>query len=103
MSKSKLCQGEDHANDYGVNSDMCCSRGHATFLPVSCGGILADVMGLGKTLTVLTSILQSTPHAETFERFDPTIHNRDGRTNRTRATLIVVSSTREFAVHISGS
>ncbi|EQB58429.1 hypothetical protein CGLO_01330 [Colletotrichum gloeosporioides Cg-14] len=67
-------------------------RGHDTFLPVSCGGILADVMGLGKTLTVLTSVLQSTPHAEIFERFDSTIHNRDGRTNRTRATLIVVSS-----------
>ncbi|KAK1851073.1 DNA repair protein rad5 [Colletotrichum chrysophilum] len=58
-------------------------------------------MGLGKTLTVLTSILQSTPHAEAFERFGPKIDNQEGRTNRTRATLIVVSSAREFAVHIS--
>ncbi|KAF3808323.1 DNA repair protein RAD5B [Colletotrichum gloeosporioides] len=65
---------------------------HDACFPVCCGGIVADVMGLGKTLTVLTSILQSISHAEIFERFDPTIGIYEGSTVRTRATLVVVSS-----------
>ncbi|KAH9238258.1 hypothetical protein K456DRAFT_1828223 [Colletotrichum gloeosporioides 23] len=61
-------------------------------LPVRCGGIVADVMGLGKTLTVLASILQSTPDAEIFQKFDRPVSKYDTPTLRTKATLIVVSS-----------
>lgn len=61
-------------------------------LPVRCGGIIADVMGLGKTLTVLASILRSIPDAEVFQKFDRPISKNDKPSLRTKATLIVVSS-----------
>lgn len=61
-----------------------------------CGGIIADVMGLGKTLTVLASILRSIPDAEVFQKFDRPISKNDKPSLRTKATLIVVSSAREL-------
>ncbi|CAI0652968.1 unnamed protein product [Colletotrichum noveboracense] len=71
-------------------------------LPVRCGGIVADVMGLGKTLTVLASILQSTPDAEIFQKFDRPVSKYDTPTLRTKATLIVVSSARELNPYAQG-
>ncbi|KAI1740462.1 SNF2 family N-terminal domain-containing protein [Xylaria scruposa] len=61
-------------------------------LSMCLGGLIADVMGLGKTLTMLTAILQSMPVAEDFANFyeeheDELIHRI-----RTKATLVVVSS-----------
>ncbi|KAI1752665.1 SNF2 family N-terminal domain-containing protein [Xylaria castorea] len=55
-------------------------------------GLIADVMGLGKTLTMLTAILQSMPVAEDFANFYD--ESEDELTNkiRTKATLVVVSS-----------
>ncbi|KAK2751664.1 DNA repair protein rad5 [Colletotrichum kahawae] len=86
---------------YPRNFDYTCPNGllsqlkpqkQDTCLPMSCGGIIADVMGLGNTLTILTSILQSNSDAEIFQRFDHTIDSQKGETARTKATLVVVSS-----------
>lgn len=68
-----------------------------------CGGIVADVMGLGKTLTVLTSILQSASDAEIFQNFDEGISRRKESKLRTKATLVVVSSARMFVFPFIGS
>ncbi|OTB05739.1 hypothetical protein M426DRAFT_259935 [Hypoxylon sp. CI-4A] len=58
----------------------------------SMGGIIADKMGLGKTLTMLTAILNSEPVADLFSSFHTGPHSEFGRGIRTKATLIVVSS-----------
>ncbi|KAF5004201.1 hypothetical protein FDECE_9283 [Fusarium decemcellulare] len=60
--------------------------------PPCYGGIIADAMGLGKTLTILTAILHSLPSADKYGMFyhDELPHSI-GHT-RTRATLVVVTS-----------
>ncbi|KAF4980976.1 hypothetical protein FZEAL_3133 [Fusarium zealandicum] len=56
------------------------------------GGIIADVMGLGKTLTMLTSILHSLPSADRHGMFyQDDIHQMCNQIP-TRATLVVVTS-----------
>ncbi|KAF5500394.1 putative SWI/SNF-related matrix-associated actin-dependent regulator of chromatin subfamily A member 3-like 1 [Colletotrichum siamense] len=62
-------------------------------LMTSCGGIIADVMGLGKTLTVLASILYSASDAEAFQRSTLTTSDTQEFQLYTKATLVVVSST----------
>ncbi|OTB16744.1 hypothetical protein K445DRAFT_317035 [Daldinia sp. EC12] len=58
----------------------------------SFGGLIADIMGLGKTFTMLAAILHSVPAAELFSSFyDKTEGGYIGK-NRTKATLIVVPS-----------
>lgn len=54
------------------------------------GGIIADVMGLGKTLTSLASILHTLPLARSWASLGRV---GDGKI-RTRATLVLVPSSR---------
>ncbi|KAF4844799.1 putative SWI/SNF-related matrix-associated actin-dependent regulator of chromatin subfamily A member 3-like 1 [Colletotrichum siamense] len=56
------------------------------------GGIIADAMGLGKTLTVLTAILQSSHKAALFRDFGSISNIPQEPKIRTKATLVVVSS-----------
>ncbi|KAM0218256.1 hypothetical protein ACHAQI_001443 [Fusarium lateritium] len=55
----------------------------------SYGGIIADVMGLGKTLTMLTAILHSLPPTCNFDKGDEIDMSTK---TQTRATLVVVTS-----------
>ncbi|KAJ4013298.1 hypothetical protein NW752_007594 [Fusarium irregulare] len=62
------------------------------------GGILADVMGLGKTLTMITSVSATHLAAMNFQETN-TGCNIDHLTNlRTSATLVVVTSTQVMEV-----
>ncbi|KAI8951872.1 SNF2 family N-terminal domain-containing protein [Xylaria longipes] len=56
------------------------------------GGLIADVMGLGKTLTMLTAILQSMSVAEEFGNFYERSDDELMEKIRTKATLVIVSS-----------
>ncbi|KAI5861653.1 SNF2 family N-terminal domain-containing protein [Durotheca rogersii] len=59
--------------------------------PSTCfGGLVADAMGLGKTLTMLTAISHSMPEAEDFSNF----YDKGVGKVPTKATLVVVSSAR---------
>lgn len=60
--------------------------------PAAFGGIIADVMGLGKTLTMLTAIATSIPRATFFADFDELSRDHPVPSCRTRATLVIVSS-----------
>ncbi|KAI2462808.1 SNF2 family N-terminal domain-containing protein [Annulohypoxylon bovei var. microspora] len=57
------------------------------------GGLIADVMGLGKTLTILAAILHSMRTAELFSDFYNRPEDEYIQKVRTKATLVVVSST----------
>lgn len=59
------------------------------------GGIIADVMGLGKTLTTLTAILRSSEEALSFVFARPAALSLQGDVVRTKATLVVVPSARK--------
>lgn len=60
------------------------------------GGILADDMGLGKTFTSISLIACSLDRASHFAQDIPThIAREDGARPRSKATLVVVPSTRE--------
>lgn len=66
-------------------------------LQTALGGIIADVMGLGKTLTVLASILRSSDKAVEFASFcKPAITSLNGDLVRLKATLVVVPSARKL-------
>lgn len=60
------------------------------------GGLVADVMGLGKTLTTLVSILRSTEKAVEFSYFNYHTKSSGIETVPTKATLVVVPSARKF-------
>jgi len=63
---------------------------------ISFGGLIADVMGLGKTLTMLTAILHSAALAESFGNFYEMRENESVEAKvRTKATLVIVSSARK--------
>jgi SNF2 family DNA or RNA helicase len=55
------------------------------------GGILADVMGLGKTLTMISAIVCSRAQAAEYAKSQ---QGNEPLAQRTRATLIVVTSMR---------
>lgn len=61
------------------------------------GGILADGMGLGKTLTMITSIVATLDSAAFFAA---SIHSSDDPTNSpvipVKSTLVIVPSTCQF-------
>jgi SNF2 family DNA or RNA helicase len=67
-------------------------RSHSNFPSYSTGGILADVMGLGKTLTMIATIV-STLELSRQHFINP---DADDSGRRTGATLVVVTSMREF-------
>lgn len=62
---------------------------------IALGGIIADVMGLGKTLTTLVSILRSSEKALEFVFARPAICPLESDIIRTKATLVVVPSARK--------
>ncbi|KAI0414745.1 SNF2 family N-terminal domain-containing protein [Xylaria grammica] len=59
---------------------------------ISVGGLIADVMGLGKTLTTLAAILHSMPIAEGFSSFYQIPRGEITPKVHTKATLVIVSS-----------
>ena len=63
---------------------------------VSSGGILADVMGLGKTLTMLSAIVHSMDEAIHFEILPEGGTTEDHVPLKSRATLVVVPSARKY-------
>ncbi|KAG4284401.1 hypothetical protein FPRO06_08780 [Fusarium proliferatum] len=62
------------------------------------GGILADVMGLGKTLTILVSIQLARLAAENFQNVNTAVGMDQPTYPRTSATLVVVTSTQIMEV-----
>lgn len=65
------------------------------------GGILADDMGLGKTLTSISLIACSLERASHFAQETLSHTEREnGALARSRATLIVVPSTREHSIMV---
>ncbi|KAI0897379.1 SNF2 family N-terminal domain-containing protein, partial [Annulohypoxylon nitens] len=65
------------------------------------GGIIADVMGLGKTLTMLAAILHSLPRAEFLSNFYDKQPEEEVHKVRTKATLVVVSSAQLLEIWVS--
>lgn len=60
---------------------------------LQCGGIIADVMGLGKTLTMLSAIVCSKQEMTLVESLD----GMECESLRlTKATLVVLPSTRKY-------
>lgn len=59
------------------------------------GGLIADVMGIGKTLTMLTSILHTANKAQDFSYFGHTVPGAETESLLTKATLVVVPSVRK--------
>lgn len=59
------------------------------------GGLIADVMGIGKTLTMLTSILHTANKAQDFNYFGHTVPGVQTEILLTKATLVVVPSVRK--------
>lgn len=64
--------------------------------PFGLGGLVADAMGIGKTLTMLTSILHSANTARDFSYFGHTVPGGQSGSPLTKATLVVVPSVRKF-------
>ncbi|KAK3950193.1 SNF2 family N-terminal domain-containing protein [Pseudoneurospora amorphoporcata] len=93
------------------------TSGKSNFLPKETpqgnfGGLIADDMGMGKSLTILVSILYTLGDAETFADFSSRPQNvaSADRKTPTRATLVVVSSaqlidnwTSEIRIHMPGA
>ncbi|KAH6873890.1 SNF2 family N-terminal domain-containing protein [Thelonectria olida] len=98
-----ILQREDKAHRQMLTGELRSATG-----PGCRGGIIADVMGLGKTLTMLATVLHSLPSAEAFEKFYGLSAAQNSSKVRTRATLVVVSSAQlleswysEIETHIS--
>ncbi|CAG1977733.1 unnamed protein product [Fusarium graminearum] len=72
---------------------------HKAIPSLSLGGILADVMGLGKTLTILVSIYHSRCSAENFQNTNIDVDMDQPTYPRTSATLVVVTSTLSVTNH----
>ncbi|UZP36582.1 hypothetical protein NXS19_004398 [Fusarium pseudograminearum] len=66
---------------------------HKAIPSLSLGGMLADVMGLGKTLTILVSIYLARCSAESFQNINIDVDMDQPTYPRTSATLVVVTST----------
>ena len=62
------------------------------------GGIIADAMGLGKTLTILVSILRSKESGLEFTFARPALCSLGSDVLRTKATIVVVPSARKTEV-----
>jgi len=64
------------------------------------GGILGDEMGLGKSLSMLSSIFVSSRTAREFADNWAAVSHHENAKPTTRATLIVVPSAREYSESI---
>jgi SWI/SNF-related matrix-associated actin-dependent regulator of chromatin subfamily A3 len=63
------------------------------------GGIIADDMGLGKSLTILSVIAKSLPDASEFvSTWNADANEKSQVTLASRATLIIVPSTSNYAL-----
>jgi len=82
--------GDDDGNDSSYRHVITGSK-RTQPVPGPAGGILADDMGLGKSLTVLTSVLNTRASADKFARYDKQTAVPQ-RKSLSRATLIVVPS-----------
>ena len=62
------------------------------------GGILADGMGLGKTLTMIASIVASLPRVEEFA-MGKLLNDEGAKISLTpvKSTLVIVPSVRQYA------
>jgi len=60
------------------------------------GGIIADVMGLGKTLTMISAVIASLAQATEYVTAESrdSVHPASG--SRSRATLVIVTSMRNL-------
>ena len=67
------------------------------------GGIIADDMGLGKSLTVLSAIMSTLDFARSFGEANGSSYSRDHNSQgfRSKSTLIVVPSTCEFQLNLA--
>lgn len=72
------------------------SHMQADGMALGLGGLIADVMGIGKTLTMLTSILHSANKAQDFSYFGRPLSETEA--SLTKATLVVVPSVRKFPI-----
>lgn len=75
-----------HAINYGTSAN----HGSRTNL----GGLIADVMGMGKTLTILCSIMRTADDSHDFACFNPGNSTVNASINVTKATLVVLPSAR---------
>ncbi|KAI0907155.1 SNF2 family N-terminal domain-containing protein [Ustulina deusta] len=89
-----ILQREEEAFSQRLAARLCQAVGIQIESPVSMsfGGLIADVMGLGKTLTMLAAVLRSMPAAEDSSKFYEASGNEYSNKFRTKATLVVVSS-----------
>lgn len=62
------------------------------------GGILADVMGLGKTLSMISAVVSSLPQAAESARAGYQKCTLPVSRYRTRATLVIVTSMRKSSL-----
>ncbi|KAK3369585.1 SNF2 family N-terminal domain-containing protein, partial [Lasiosphaeria ovina] len=86
---------EDYASCRTVASDLHTLIGHNQFPTQNAlGGIVADVMGLGKTLTMLSAIVQAKYKAVEFELAEDS--NNADAPRLSKATLIIVTSRRKI-------
>ena len=77
-----------------------CDRPKENISSYSMGGILADVMGLGKTLSVISAIVSSLPQAREYATADYRNFGSLASRCRSRATLVVVTSMRKSSVSL---
>ncbi|KAM4057430.1 type III restriction enzyme, res subunit [Hirsutella rhossiliensis] len=88
-----ILQRETEAFSQQLTDKMCPGTSTSEGPQDKCyGGLIADVMGLGKTLTMLAAILQSLPSADLYGSFYDGSAAGDGCKVRTKSTLVVVSS-----------
>jgi len=62
------------------------------------GGIIADGMGLGKTLTMIASIVANLPRADEFETRGASDGNSQTSLPPIKTTLVIVPSVCKFAL-----
>ena len=75
-----------------------CNRPKDDIPSYSMGGLLADVMGLGKTLSMISAIVSSLPQATGYATAENYNFVSPASGCRSRATLVVVTSMRRCSL-----
>lgn len=95
-----VLQREDSEFSRHLSARLCQSIGvHCAEInrtEVAFGGLIADIMRLGKTLTILVSILCSIEKSMEFGHFNNHMKSGGINTVPTKATLVVVPSARKY-------